>query len=73
MGVATVYMCDECGKSQASTWSGEPKGWVRLEAKAYWDETNYHIFPGGIDGKRWSFCSLKCFIAFMDSGNKRQY
>lgn len=62
MGVATVYMCDECGKSEASDWSGEPKGWVRLEANAHWDGTNYHIYEGKVER---SFCSIKCFIKFM--------
>jgi hypothetical protein len=62
MSIATVYMCDECGISKASDWLGEPKGWVRLEAQAKWDGHNYHIHEG-----KWekSFCSLKCFIKFM--------
>ena len=62
MGIATVYMCDECGKSEASTWSGEPKGWVRLEAHAKWDGINYHIYKGECQK---SFCSIKCFVKFM--------
>lgn len=63
MGEAVVYMCDQCGKSKASTWLGEPRGWVRLEAEAKWDGTNYHIYEG-----KWkkSFCSVKCFVKFMD-------
>ncbi len=66
MGEAVVYICDTCEKSKASTWGGEPKGWVRLdEAEAKWDGTNYHIFGG--KGRK-SFCSLKCFIKFMESG-----
>ena len=64
MGKATVYICDTCEKSKASMWSGEPKGWVRLEAEAKWDGTNYHIFSG--EWKK-SFCSLKCFIKFMET------
>ncbi len=63
MSEATVFMCDECDKSKASTWSGEPKGWVRLEAEARWDGTNYHIFKGE---RKKSFCSLRCFIKFMN-------
>lgn len=64
MGEAVIYMCDQCGKSKASHWNGEPRGWVRLEAEAKWDGTNYHIFKG--EWKK-SFCSLKCFIKFMNT------
>lgn len=69
MGVATVFMCDECGKSEASKWSGEPKGWVRMEADAYWDGTNYHVLKSE---KSWSFCSIKCFVAHMRKTSSRQ-
>ena len=65
MSEAVVFMCDECGKSKASGWSGEPSGWVRLEADALWDGTNYHIFNGK---RKQSFCSIKCFVKFMDRG-----
>ena len=63
MSEARVFICDQCGKAKASNWAGEPQGWVRLEAKAYWDGTNYHILEGEW---RKSFCSLKCFIKFME-------
>jgi hypothetical protein len=68
MGEAVVYRCDWCGKDKASHWSGEPQGWVRLEASARWDGTNYHIYDGQWDK---SFCSLKCFIKFMDTVEKQ--
>ena len=68
MGEAKVFMCDECGKSKTSDWSGEPRGWVRLEAEAKWDGTNYHILKGEW---RKSFCSLKCFIKFMNTVERR--
>ena len=63
MSEAIVFICDQCGKDKASSWAGEPKGWVRLEAEAKWDGTNYHIFGG-----KWrkSFCCIKCFVKFMD-------
>ena len=64
MGEATAFICDQCEGSKISTWSGEPKGWVRLEARAVWDGTNYHISAGEI---KKSFCSIKCFIRYMES------
>jgi hypothetical protein len=69
MAKGVVYICDQCGKSKVSDWSGEPQGWVRLEAMAYWDDTNYHIFDGKQDK---SFCSLKCFIKFMKTKEARE-
>ena len=65
MTIATVYICDRCNKSEPSPWAGEPRGWVRLEAEAKWDGNNYHIFKGE---KHWSFCSIKCFLEFMQCG-----
>lgn len=65
MGEATVYMCETCERSKASNWSGPPKGWVRLDAEAFWDGTNYHILGGS---KKRTFCSIKCFVEHMTGG-----
>lgn len=62
MGEATAFVCDQCGKGKISTWAGPPKGWVRLEASAVWDGTNYHISGGKSER---TFCSIKCFVEYM--------
>jgi len=67
----TVFICDEesCGKEKASRWSGPPQGWVRLDANAFWDGTNYHILEGE---RKWHFCSIACFIKHLKKTSRQQ-
>lgn len=71
MGEAIIFTCDnpECHKFAPSNWAGPPQGWVRLDGKAYWDGTNYHILEGK---KKWVFCSIKCFVEHLKTGNYQQ-
>lgn len=71
MGEVVVFMCETCKRTKASEWSGPPRGWVRLDAEASWDGTNYHIIDGGNKKKR-TFCSIKCFVKFMELGSRYQ-